>query len=138
MGIKVSFNFLRTLYVYRTCIYVVSYIDSEKIVTKIVMGFKILCPVGGGGDTIFEIILCTLGLKYLVPNLSFFFSRISCCLKIHLFFRKFQKPYLPFKIEKGLLHASARKRLIFDCAHTLSFRGPGLFFMVNTIRILFW
>ena len=44
---KVSFNFLHTLWVYRFCIFL--HIYGIKIVTNILMGFKIWCQVGGGG-----------------------------------------------------------------------------------------
>ena len=43
---KVSFNFLHTLYVYRLCIYLLTY--EIKIVTNILIGFKIWCQVGAG------------------------------------------------------------------------------------------
>ena len=46
---KVSFNFLHALWLYRTCIYLLIYINS-KIVTSILMGFKILCQAGGRGQ----------------------------------------------------------------------------------------
>ena len=45
---KVSFNFLHNLWVYRLCIYLLIY--EIKIVTNILMGFKIWCQVGGGGQ----------------------------------------------------------------------------------------
>ena len=45
---KVSFNFLHTLWVYRLCIYLLIY--EIKIVTNILMGFKISCQVGGHGQ----------------------------------------------------------------------------------------
>ena len=41
---KVSFKFLQTLWVFRTCIYILVY--KIKIVTNILMGFKIWCQVG--------------------------------------------------------------------------------------------
>ena len=44
---KVSFKILHTLWVFRTCIYILVY--EIKIVTNILMGFKIWCQVGGGG-----------------------------------------------------------------------------------------
>ena len=46
---KVSFKFIYTLSVYRTCIYLPIYIYS-KIVTNILMDFKISCQVGGRGQ----------------------------------------------------------------------------------------
>ena len=46
---KVSFKFLYTLWVYRTCIYLLVY-KYSKIVTNILMGFKISCQVGGHGQ----------------------------------------------------------------------------------------
>ena len=46
---KVSFNFLHTFWVKRVCIYILIY--EIKIVTEIVMSFKIWCQVGGGGET---------------------------------------------------------------------------------------
>ena len=45
---KVSFKFLHTLWVYRLCIYLLVY--EIKIVTNILMGFKISCQVGGRGQ----------------------------------------------------------------------------------------
>ena len=45
---KVSFKILHTLWVYRLSIYLL--IHEIKIVTNIVMGFKIWCQVGGGGQ----------------------------------------------------------------------------------------
>ena len=45
---KVSFKILHTLWVYRVSIYLL--IHEIKIVTNIVMGFKIWCQVGGGGQ----------------------------------------------------------------------------------------
>ena len=45
---KVSFNFLHTLWVYRICICLLVY--EIKIVTNILMGFKISCQVGGRGQ----------------------------------------------------------------------------------------
>ena len=44
---KVSFKFLQTLWVFRTYIYILVY--EIKIVTNILMGFKMWCQVGGGG-----------------------------------------------------------------------------------------
>ena len=44
---KVSFIFLQTLCAFRTCLYILVY--KIKIVTNILMGFKIWCQVGGGG-----------------------------------------------------------------------------------------
>ena len=44
---KVSFKFLHTLWVFRTCIYILVY--EMKIVTNILMGFKIWCQVGVWG-----------------------------------------------------------------------------------------
>ena len=44
---KVSFKFLHTLWVYRLCICLLVY--EIKIVTNILMGFKISCQVGGRG-----------------------------------------------------------------------------------------
>ena len=44
---KVSFKFLHTLWTFSTCIYILVY--EIKIVTNILMGFKIWCQVGGGG-----------------------------------------------------------------------------------------
>ena len=41
---KVSFKFLQTLWAFRTCIYILVY--KIKIVTNILMGFKIWCQVG--------------------------------------------------------------------------------------------
>ena len=45
---KVSFKFLHTLCVYRLCMYLLVY--EIKIVTNILMGFKISCQVGGRGQ----------------------------------------------------------------------------------------
>ena len=45
---KVSFKFLHTLWVYRLCICILIY--EIKIVTNILMGFKISCQVGGRGQ----------------------------------------------------------------------------------------
>ena len=45
---KVSFNFLHTLWVYRLCKCLLVY--EIKIVTNILMGFKISCQVGGRGQ----------------------------------------------------------------------------------------
>ena len=45
---KVSFKFLHTLWVYRLCICLLIY--EIKIVTNILMGFKISCQVGGRGQ----------------------------------------------------------------------------------------
>ena len=45
---KISFNFLHTLWVYRLCICLLIY--EIKIVTNILMGFKISCQVGGRGQ----------------------------------------------------------------------------------------
>ena len=45
---KVSFNFLHTLWLYRLCIYLLVY--EIKIVTNILMGFKVSCQVGGRGQ----------------------------------------------------------------------------------------
>ena len=45
---KVSFNFLRTLWELRTCIYILVY--KIKIVTNILMGFKFSCQVGYRGQ----------------------------------------------------------------------------------------
>ena len=45
---KVSFNFLHTLWVKRLCIYILIY--EIKVVTKILMGFKISCQVGSLGQ----------------------------------------------------------------------------------------
>ena len=45
---KVSFKFLHTLWVYRLCICLLVY--EIKIVTNILMGFKISCQVGGHGQ----------------------------------------------------------------------------------------
>ena len=44
---KVSFKFLQTLWAFRKCIYILVY--KIKIVTNILMGFKIWCQVRGGG-----------------------------------------------------------------------------------------
>ena len=44
---KVSFKILQTLWAFRTYIYILVY--EIKIVTNILMGFKIWCQVGGGG-----------------------------------------------------------------------------------------
>ena len=41
---KVSFNFLHTLWIYRLCIYLLVLVI--KVVTDILMGFKIWCQVG--------------------------------------------------------------------------------------------
>ena len=45
---KVSFNFLHTLWVHRLCIRLLIY--EIKIVTNILMSFKISCQVGGRGQ----------------------------------------------------------------------------------------
>ena len=45
---KVSFKFLHTLWVYRLCICLLVY--EIKIVTNILMGFKLSCQVGGRGQ----------------------------------------------------------------------------------------
>ena len=45
---KVSFKFLHTFWVYRLCITLLIY--EIKIVTNILMGFKISCQVGGRGQ----------------------------------------------------------------------------------------
>ena len=45
---KCSLNFFHTLYVYRLCICILIY--EIKIVTNILMGFKISCQVGGRGQ----------------------------------------------------------------------------------------
>ena len=45
---KVSFKFLHTLWVYRLCICLLLY--EIKIVTNILMGFKMSCQVGGRGQ----------------------------------------------------------------------------------------
>ena len=44
---KVSFKFLQTLCAFRTYVYILEY--EIKIITNILMGFKIWCQVGGGG-----------------------------------------------------------------------------------------
>ena len=66
---KVSFKLLRTFRVFRTCIYILVY--EIKIVTNILMGFKIWCQVGGGG-TKFQNYTRYVTFLFLVPNLSFF------------------------------------------------------------------
>ena len=45
---KVSFKFLQILWVYSLCICLLVY--EIKIVTNILMGFKISCQVGGRGQ----------------------------------------------------------------------------------------
>ena len=45
---KVSFKFLQTLWIFRTCIYILVY--KIKVAANILMGFKIWCQVGGGGQ----------------------------------------------------------------------------------------
>ena len=45
---KVSFKFLQTLWVFRTCLYILAY--EIKIVTNILMGFKMWCQVWGLGQ----------------------------------------------------------------------------------------
>ena len=45
---KVSFKFLQTLLAFRTCLHILVY--KIKIVTNILMSFKIWCQVGGGGQ----------------------------------------------------------------------------------------
>ena len=45
---KVSFKFLHTLWVYRLCICLLVY--EIKIVTNILMGFKVSCQFGGRGQ----------------------------------------------------------------------------------------
>ena len=44
---KVSFKILETLWAFRTCIHILVY--KIKIVTNILLGFKIWCQVGGWG-----------------------------------------------------------------------------------------
>ena len=64
-----------TLWVYRTCIlYTLFYI--LKNCHQHSYGFQNLMSGWGWGIIIFEITLCTWVFKYLVPKLSFFFSRI--------------------------------------------------------------
>ena len=73
---KVSFNFLYTLCVYRSCIYVLIYI--LKNCHQYSYGFQNLMSSWGWGNTILKITLCKLIFKYLDPKLSFFFLFFVC------------------------------------------------------------
>ena len=83
---KVSFKFLQTLWAFRTCIYILVY--EIKIVTNILMGFKIWCQVGVWG-TLFS------KLPYSREFSNIWFQKLSyvrCKRSLWTIFWKFQKP----------------------------------------------
>ena len=73
----VSFKILHTLWVFRTCIYILVY--EIKIVTNIVMGLKIWCQVGGG----------VTPFSKLPYSRDFSNMRFKSCLFFLLFLKRF-------------------------------------------------
>ena len=65
---KVSFKFLQTFQVFRTCIYLLVY--EIKIVTNNLMGFKIRCQVGGGVTSFSK-------LPYLLEFSNIWFQKLT-------------------------------------------------------------
>ena len=129
---KVSFKFLQTLF--RTCIYILVY--EIKIVTNILMGFKLWCEVGGG-KTQFSKLPYLRGFlnRYMVPNCHFRFRWWHFVLKSHPVIRFFENSETFFALRNwkhtisyaGHVHGVIYGWMDdFDFASTLSLRGPGL------------
>ena len=94
---EVSFNFLHTLKVLRTCISVIIWRIQD--CNQDSYGNENLISSWGWGNTIFEITLRTWVFQSMVPKVSFFFAHLVGFWKLIIFFWKFKKPELPFKIE---------------------------------------
>ena len=75
-----------------------TYIDTKKLSPRFLWVSKFDVKLGMGEHHFRNYPMYVI-FKYLVPNLSFLISMIAGVLKNHPFFRKSQKPFLPFKIE---------------------------------------
>ena len=83
---KVSFNFLYTLCVCRSCLYAPIYVI--KTCHQRTYGFQNLISSWGWGNIIFEITIFKWVFKYLVPKVDGYQGQIN----LWSIFRKFQKP----------------------------------------------
>ena len=108
---KVSFNFLYTLCVCRSCL--CPHIYVLKTCHQHPYGFQNLVSSWGWGNTIFEITLCTwvLNIWFQTCHFGFWFSHGF--LKNYPFFRKSQKPFLLFKIENSRYRTWHRYMVLF-------------------------
>ena len=108
--IKSVLQLLHTLYVYRTCIYVLKKI--LKNCQQDSYGFQNLKSSWRWGNTIFEITLCTWVFKYLGAKVIFF---LLIFYRLQAFFLKISKTYFVVQNRKNFGYLSVFFFIVIIC-----------------------